>query len=182
MLFLEIVATSAKVHQCQFFCMLAVGCLLCACSSLPSVTSAITPYRMDIRQGNMVTQEMVAQLKPGMTKEQVRFALGTPLVADVFHADRWDYVYRFKPGRGETQQRRITVVFEDGKLARVSGDVVANEPGQSAAAGTEPVVAGRNRVIEIGGPAASAGAEPPVPPSTVESSAGAPEGVPEIPR
>lgn len=140
---------------------LSLALLLCACSGLPNLTSAITPYRMDVRQGNMVTQEMVAQLKPGMTKDQVRFALGTPLVSDVFHADRWDYVYRFKPGRGEAQQRRLTVFFEDGRLARVAGDVVAAEEGESAAAVAEPTVAGRNRVIEIGVPSAASGAAKP---------------------
>ncbi|MBI3141147.1 MAG: outer membrane protein assembly factor BamE [Rhodocyclales bacterium] len=120
--------------------------LLAACSNMPDVTGAITPYRIDVRQGNFVTQEMVAQLKPGMTRDQVRFILGTPLVADIFHAERWDYVYRFKPGRGEVQQRRLTVFFEDGKLARVSGDVVAAEAGQpEAAAGG----GSRGRVIDI---------------------------------
>ena len=91
---------------------------------VPEVTSVVTPYRIDIRQGNYITQEMVAQLKPGMTRDQVRFILGTPLVADIFHAERWDYIYRFKPGRGEVQQRRFTVFFEDHKLVRVAGDVV----------------------------------------------------------
>ncbi len=99
--------------------------LLAACSGTPEVTSYLSPYRIDVRQGNFVTQDMVARLKPGMTREQVRFALGTPLVADMFHADRWDYVYRFQPGRGEAQSRRLVVFFEDGKLVRVGGDVVA---------------------------------------------------------
>jgi outer membrane protein assembly factor BamE len=54
-----------------------------------------------VRQGNFVTQEMVAQLKPGLSREQVRFILGSPLVADMFHADRWDYVYRYQQGHGE---------------------------------------------------------------------------------
>jgi outer membrane protein assembly factor BamE len=85
-----------------------------ACSSVPQVTSYLTPYKIDIRQGNYVSQEMVAQLKPGQTKDQVRFILGTPLVADMFHADRWDYVYRFQPGRGEPELRRIVVYFAAG--------------------------------------------------------------------
>lgn len=130
--------------------------VLAACTSLPDVTSAITPYRIDIRQGNLVTQDMVAQLKPGMTKDQVRFVLGTPLVTDVFHADRWDYVYRFKPGRGEAQQRRLTVFFDDGKLARVAGDVVAGAEGDVAAQPQEPTAAGRNRMIDIGTPVGTA--------------------------
>ena len=120
--------------------------LVSACSSVPDVTSAISPYRIDIRQGNFVTQEMVAQLKPGMTKDQVRFVLGTPLVADIFHAERWDYIYRFQPGKGEVQQRRLTVFFEEGKLARVAGDVVAAEAGETGAA---EAAGARGRVVEI---------------------------------
>lgn len=101
--------------------------LLAACSSGPRITDYMSPYRIDVRQGNLVTQEMVAQLKPGLTREQVRFILGSPLVTDMFHADRWDYVYRFKPGHGEAQQRRLAVYFQDNKLLRVGGDVVAEE-------------------------------------------------------
>lgn len=123
---------------------------LAACSNvkMPDVASAITPYRIDIRQGNYITQEMVAQLKPGMTRDQVRFILGTPLVADIFHAERWDYIYSFRPGRGEMQLRRLAVFFEDNKLARVAGDVVGAEPGEAEAAATEAAGA-RSRVIEI---------------------------------
>ena len=106
---------------------------LAACSGAPVITSVLTPYRIDVRQGNFVTQEMVAQLKPGLSREQVRFILGTPLVADMFHVDRWDYVYRFQPGRGEPQQRRLAVFFQDNKLTRVTGDVVA-EDGSAAEA------------------------------------------------
>ncbi len=100
---------------------------LAGCSSTPEITSFLTPYRIDVRQGNFVTQEMMAQLKAGQTKDQVRFILGTPLLVDMFHGERWDYIYRFQPGHGEAQQRRITVYFSEGKLVRVSGDVVANE-------------------------------------------------------
>ena len=84
----------------------------------------LAPYRIDIQQGNFVSQEMVAQLKRGMTKDQVRFLLGTPLVTDIFHADRWDYVYFLdRPGKPRVR-RRLAVLFEDGKLARLEGDVV----------------------------------------------------------
>lgn len=111
--------------------------LLTACSGTPEVTSYLSPYRIDVRQGNFVTQEMMARLKPGMSRDQVRFVLGTPLVTDIFHADRWDYVYRFQPGRGEPQSRRLVVFFEDGKLSRVGGDVVAateDSPAEAPAA------------------------------------------------
>lgn len=122
------------------------GLWLAACSSAPDITSRLSPYRIDVRQGNYVTQDMVARLKPGMSREQVRFALGTPLVTDPFHADRWDYVYRFQPGRGEAQLRRLVVFFEDGKLVRVGGDVVA-ESAETAAATAVPTPAAR--IIEV---------------------------------
>ncbi|HTJ96458.1 MAG TPA: outer membrane protein assembly factor BamE [Rhodocyclaceae bacterium] len=107
---------------------LAASLLLSACAGTQDMVSKLNPFKIDIRQGNYVSQEMVAQLKPGQTKDQVRFILGTPLITDVFHADRWDYVYRFQPGRGEAQQRRLIVFFDDNKLLRVAGDVVANDP------------------------------------------------------
>lgn len=105
---------------------LLFAALLAACSTSPEDRSWIT-YRIDVRQGNMVTQEMAAQLKMGQTKDQVRFILGTPLVADMFHADRWDYVYRFQPGRigSDPERRHLIVLFEKGKLVGVGGDVIA---------------------------------------------------------
>jgi outer membrane protein assembly factor BamE len=118
--------------------------LLAACSSTPDITSRLSPYRIDVRQGNYVTQDMVAKLKPGMTRDQVRFALGTPLVADMFHSDRWDYVYRFQPGRGEAQLRRLVVFFDEGKLARVGGDVVAESEATATAAPAPSA-----RIIEV---------------------------------
>jgi outer membrane protein assembly factor BamE len=121
---------------------------LAACSSATHITNYLTPYRIDVRQGNFVTQEMVAQLKPGLSREQVRFILGSPLVADMFHVDRWDYVYRFQPGHGELQQRRLAVFFQDGKLARVTGDVVAEDGARAEA--PKPTT----QVIEIQAPAA----------------------------
>jgi outer membrane protein assembly factor BamE len=121
---------------------LIFSALLVACSSNPEGGTSLV-YRIDVRQGNMVTQDMVAQLKPGLTKDQVRFILGTPLVADMFHADRWDYVYRFRPGRdySEVEQRHLVVFFEQGKLLRVGGDVHTSD----AAAPAKPA----SRVIEI---------------------------------
>jgi outer membrane protein assembly factor BamE len=94
------------------------------CGFVPRIPG-ITPYRMEIQQGNFVSQEMVSQLKPGMTKEQVRFILGTPMVTDIFHSDRWDYVYWRETSDGRREQRKLTVLFENGQLARLDGDVVA---------------------------------------------------------
>jgi outer membrane protein assembly factor BamE len=97
--------------------------LLFALALLVSGCGWLAPYRIDIQQGNYLSQEMVAQLKRGMTKDQVRFVLGTPLVTDIFHAERWDYVYQFdRPGQ-PLVQRRLAVFFDDGKLDRLEGDI-----------------------------------------------------------
>jgi outer membrane protein assembly factor BamE len=114
---------------------LLAGALLPGCKSvdIPSVPG-VTPYRMVIQQGNFISQEMVTQLKPGMTKEQVRFVLGTPLVTDIFHADRWDYVFYRELQGGKREQRNLSVIFEKDRLARVIGDLMAPE-GQASQAG-----------------------------------------------
>lgn len=91
--------------------------LLTYCSYLPSF-----PYKIDIQQGNVVTEEMVAKLKPGMTRSQVRFTLGTPLVEDVFHRDRWDYIYRIAPEGRVKKEQKLTVFFQNDRLIRIQGD------------------------------------------------------------
>jgi outer membrane protein assembly factor BamE len=102
----------------------AVAVLAQACTQVPRIPG-VAPYRMEIQQGNYVSQEMVAQLKPGMSKEQVRFILGTPLVTDLFHPDRWDYVYWRETSDGRREQRRLVLHFAEGQLARLDGDIVA---------------------------------------------------------
>ncbi|WP_175882253.1 outer membrane protein assembly factor BamE [Burkholderia sp. BCC0044] len=99
---------------------------LAGCSSYDSVTQriaqSITPYRITVVQGNFVSQEKAAQLQVGMTREQVRALLGTPLLADMFHADRWDYLFYFK--RGSTsivQQRDLVVTFSGDRVASWTG-------------------------------------------------------------
>lgn len=110
---------------------LAIALLAAGCSSRPAlVLPLLTPYRMDIQQGNVVTQDMVDKVRPGMSRSQVRFALGTPLIVDLFHEDRWDYVYLFQKGGIVTEQRRIVAIFKDDRLVRIEGDVVpAGSPG-----------------------------------------------------
>jgi outer membrane protein assembly factor BamE len=117
--------------------LLCSALLLTALSGCSAVADFFKPYRVDVRQGNFITQAMVSQLKPGMSRDQVRFILGTPLVLDIFHADRWDYVYRFQPGRGEVQERRFAVIFADGKLLRLEGDVQP-EKGVTGAGAVQP--------------------------------------------
>jgi outer membrane protein assembly factor BamE len=92
-----------------------------------------------IQQGNFISQEMVSQLKPGMTKEQVRFILGTPLVTDIFHAERWDYVFFRETADGKREQRNLSVVFEKDKLARVLGDLLPSD-GAARSSGFETQV------------------------------------------
>jgi outer membrane protein assembly factor BamE len=94
-----------------------VGLLLLAgCSSVPSLL-----YKIEIQQGNAITQEMVNKLKPGMTRSQVRFALGSPMISDAFHENRWDYVYRLEQKGKLVEQRHLAVFFEGDKLVRTNG-------------------------------------------------------------
>ena len=104
---------------------LVLPLLLAGCGGWSNPIDSLKPYKIDIQQGNAITQEMLDKLKPGMTPSQVRFILGTPLVTDPFHPERWDYVYRYIKAGHLTEQRRVTVVFENEKLLRVEGDVVA---------------------------------------------------------
>ena len=134
--------------------------LLVSCGSAQLPLPGITPYRIEIQQGNFVSQEMVSQLKPGMSKDQVRFVLGTPLITDSFHAERWDYVFRRQRANSrELEQRKIAVFFEDGKLKRIEGDVMPASPAD--AAGVKAPAAS---------PAPTAAANPPAPDQPQEKS------------
>lgn len=137
---------------------LLAAALLPACKSVdvPKIPG-VTPYRMVIQQGNFISQEMVSQLKPGMSKEQVRYILGTPLVTDIFHADRWDYVFFREAADGKREQRNLSVVFENNKLARVLGDLMPPEAGTPQAGGFAPLAKPEAK------PAAKPAAETPKP-------------------
>ena len=94
--------------------------LVVTLSLLTAACGVLTPYRIEIQQGNYVTQEMAAQLKPGLTRDQVRFVMGTPLLTDIFHEERWDYVFvRQRANSKEVEHRRVAVFFENGKVKRV---------------------------------------------------------------
>ena len=97
----------------------------------------LTPHRIDIQQGNYFDPEAVAKLKPGMTRSQVRFLLGTPLVADPFHPDRWDYLFILRPEGKLKQERRLTVWFDGDRLVRAITDV-PEATAASAASGAVP--------------------------------------------
>lgn len=103
--------------------LLPIAVLLAACShdggyKLPGV------YRIDIQQGNIIEREMLARLKPGMGKNQVKFVMGTPSLVDPFHTDQWEYIYTFSKGGRDRRQRHITLYFKEDKLAYIDGDVV----------------------------------------------------------
>lgn len=102
---------------------------LTGCSNVPRIPG-VTPYKIEIQQGNYVSQDMVSQLKPGMSKEQVRFILGTPLLNDIFHAERWDYVYWREASDGKRESRKLVLHFEEGKLARLEGDAASPAAGR----------------------------------------------------
>lgn len=128
---------------------LLAAALLTACASAPAPVAPVeaaqgaqttqitqvqkflwffSPYRPDIQQGNFVSREMLAQLKAGMSKEQVKFLLGTPLMADVFHGQRWDYPFRLAKGNGELTTSVVVVYFDqDGKVARFDGGELPSE-------------------------------------------------------
>lgn len=127
--------------------LLLIGSSLVTACSFDGLAQSVNPYRIDVRQGNYVDQTMVAQLRRGMTPEQVRFVMGTPLVVDMFREDRWDYVYLYQPGKGRADSRRLSLFFADGVLDRVEGDVEAasGEEGEATAL-REPE---RSRVIEV---------------------------------
>lgn len=90
--------------------------------------SALSVYTIDLPQGNPVDRTTAEKLKVGMTQAQVRYVLGSPLVTDTLHPDRWDYIYRFRPGTYARESgvkpvtnQRLTVFFQDGKVARIEG-------------------------------------------------------------
>jgi len=104
---------------------------LAACGSLDQASSrmvsVVTPYKMDIVQGNFVSREQAAAIKEGMSRVQVRDILGTPLLVSVFHADRWDYVFTFKRQGVAPQARRVTVFFQGDRLTRIEADALPSE-------------------------------------------------------
>lgn len=107
-----------------FLLLVLPALLLSGCGKDRAVLPTITPYKMDIQQGNAVTPKMMMQLRPGMSKSQVRFILGTPLLVDSFHTDRWDYFYQMRKEGKIIEQRRVILEFEGDALRHVRGDVV----------------------------------------------------------
>lgn len=101
---------------------LFIALLVSACSSDP-ITDRIDIYQLDIQQGNLIKQDMVNQLKPGLSKRQVVFIMGSPLLTDTFHQNRWDYIFTLKPIKGEVKKARMSLFFDsEGLLTETKGD------------------------------------------------------------
>ena len=123
---------SDPVRQATRIALFVVICAaLAGCSGFDGaslrMSSLVSPYRIDIVQGNFVSSEQIALLKPGMERQQVRELLGTPLLQSVFHSDRWDYVFTFKRQGDEPQLRKVTVHFNGAVLDRFEADALPTE-------------------------------------------------------
>ncbi len=131
-----------KSHTMRYvFILMVILCTSCG-TALPTVK----PYKLDVQQGNVVTSKMLLQLRPGMTKSQVRFIMGTPLIQDSFHGNRWDYVYQLRENGKIKEQRRVILDFENELLKTVRGDVVPS--GSEAAKSVDEVANTGTRVIQ----------------------------------
>ena len=113
------------------FCATAIALMLAACSWVPR----LGVYKLDINQGNYITSDQVEKLKVGQTRQQVRAVLGTPMLADAFHANRWDYPYEFNRLGRTLERRQFTVYFVDDKVARWEGDEMPPSPVEVARSG-----------------------------------------------
>jgi outer membrane protein assembly factor BamE len=113
-------------HRAPLSAAVALAALLASgCATVETyvpVVRSLGVYKIDINQGNYITQDMVDRLKVGQTRQQVRLALGTPLVQSAFHESRWDYVYQFRQRGRVVESRQFAVFFVDDKLARWEGD------------------------------------------------------------
>lgn len=121
---------SLQSHIMRNIYIIVIALFISACGmALPTAK----PYKLDIQQGNVVTSKMLLQLKPGMTKSQVRYIMGTPLIQDSFHGGRWDYFYQMREAGRVTEQHRVILTFKNELLDKVSGDVVAKQDGPATA-------------------------------------------------
>lgn len=132
---------------------LVVAALVAGCSmNDPNRSGLLQPYRIDLPQGNYLTRESVERVQEGMSREQVRFLLGTPLLRDLFHPDRWDYVFRYKFPSGDVEQRKVTIRFRDDRVAAIEADPLPQREDSS-----DPALPG----YQPGAPAADQAAKEP---------------------
>ncbi len=107
-------------------------------------------YKINVRQGNLVTQEMIDQLRPGMDQRQVKFILGTPLLIDPFHKNRWDYFYDLKKAGKQDKKERVTVIFDDNRLISIKGNFKPSNEFKPMTINTEVVDVPKRKAGEKG--------------------------------
>jgi outer membrane protein assembly factor BamE len=129
MLVMPVPSLSRRINHWMGICLTCTG--LAACGSFNnasnSIASIVTPYKVEVVQGNFVSKEQVEALRPGMSRGQVRDILGSPLVSSVFHADRWDYVFTIRRQGVEAQSRKLAVFFKGDELEKFDGDTMPSE-------------------------------------------------------
>lgn len=106
----------------RFFAFIVLTSLLTACSSVSDISIFPGVHKLDLQQGNIIDQEKLDQLELGMSRAQVQFVMGTPLVADTFDLNRWDYLYEYKNADGEVSRRGVTLRFANGVLTEILGN------------------------------------------------------------
>ena len=102
-------------------CLITYALMATGCSTI--MTNVPDVYTIDILQGNMIDQDLIDQLRPNMTKRQVMYILGSPMIADTFHDKRWDYLYSEQKNGGDRLQKRVSLYFNGDSLAGVQGDI-----------------------------------------------------------
>ena len=162
---------------------LTAGAMLVGCGSLDfaskTVAGVVTPYTMDVVQGNVVTREQVAALKPGMARTQVRDVLGTALLTSVFHANRWDYVFTLKRQGVAPQSRKVTIFFKNDAMERVESDELPSES-EFAATLNSKFSAKGYPVLEASPESLSAFPVAPKPPAPSSAAGNAPANYPPL--
>jgi len=152
----------------------AAALMLTGCGSLTDyLPGFLTPYRPDVQQGNVITSDMVEQLRPGMTRDQVRFMLGTALLTDGFHPDRWDYLYYLNPRSGAPQRRNLVIYFKDNRLDHFTSDPM---PPESMA---DNLILGKKVPAQPSAPAREAATQPSAPAKEPEAQPGTPAKGPD---
>lgn len=153
--------------------------------ALPSLQSGesflgvITPYRMDIVQGNVVTQELAARVQPGMTRAQVRDLLGSPMLTDPFHADRWDYIFTIKRQGTAPQRRDVVAHFKGDRLERLDAKDLPTER-EFVAAISRPLTGSRSAPIALTDEQIKALPKPPAPAAEPSAPMGAVRSYPPL--
>ena len=130
------------MQKLLIYWVLGASLLLGGCGTVKKWGEAVTPsvenlplmYRPEIQQGNVISQEAINQLRPGMAKRQVRYLLGTPILVDVFHQERWDYVYSVEKASEPRRQEHLSLFFENDLLVTISGDFAPSSAAPAAAA------------------------------------------------